>query len=354
MGFRHKGAKSDGPVGQKPLRGAGVLHPLNVPRMGFQDVVMKVRTLGLPLNRPKRRPLRAPEGNRRAQPDPGGLASGRGGVVGRRDSASSDPGRGGHRQAHLEAPQGRAADLLPPFPPALTGFAAGPSRRRPAPPRRREVVYPRAGPSARTSCLDDLQDHPGAQPAVDGAGSPRWIRAGSSGGTSPLGEMDLAQWWQLHARQKADHLPAAARREGRPGLPPAREGDPAQPRQEMEVAGKRRVKALLVELGLQPEDVPGDPGQRAADPRRPARRRRHDRGADGNLGRHRAAMKCRKCGGAAAWRCGATTRPSANALPRVLPQAGRGRRQARNVQTRGAECWWRSRAARTPWRCGTC
>ena len=43
-----------------------------------------------------------------------------------------------------------------------------------------------------------------------------------------LGEMDLAQWWLLHVRHETDHLAAAARREGGPGLPPRREGHPPQ------------------------------------------------------------------------------------------------------------------------------
>jgi hypothetical protein len=74
-----------------------------------------------------------------------------------------------------------APQPLPPFPSDLRGFAPVPPPP-PGPAKAPEVVYPERG-----HALERL------------LGGLKWRHF-------TLGEMDLAQWWLLHARHEADHL----------------------------------------------------------------------------------------------------------------------------------------------------
>ena len=96
-----------------------------------------------------------------------------------------------------------ASQPLPPFPADLKGFAPVPPAP-PGPAKAPEVVYPERGhPLGRL--LDDLRTiRERSRQSME-----RLTTVDPRGLTwrhFTLGEMDLAQWWQLHARHEADHL----------------------------------------------------------------------------------------------------------------------------------------------------
>src|SRR6266850_3808681 len=203
------------------------------------------------VERSAERPLRAPEGDGGAQPGPGGLAPGGARVVGRRDPPSPDPGRSGHRQADLQALQGRAAapTAVSRRPQGFLARAAAASRTRPGAGGGLPGARPCAGPVDRGP-----EGDPGAQPPVHRApgrgGSARAQMAPLHAGRDGPGAVVAAA---RAARGRSSR--AAARREGRPGLPALVKVILRNPRKEIEVDGKRRVKELLVELDILPSTV---------------------------------------------------------------------------------------------------
>ena len=96
-----------------------------------------------------------------------------------------------------------APQPLPAFPADLKAFAAVPAPP-PGPAKAPEVVYPERGHPLGRLVADLNAARERSRQSVDRLATvdPRGLKWRHF----TLGEMDLAQWWLLHARHEADHL----------------------------------------------------------------------------------------------------------------------------------------------------
>jgi hypothetical protein len=96
-----------------------------------------------------------------------------------------------------------APQPLPPFPPDLKAFAPVPAPP-PGPAKAPEVVYPERGHPLERLLADLKAARERSRQSVERLATvdPRGLRWRHF----TLGDMDLAQWWGLHARHEADHL----------------------------------------------------------------------------------------------------------------------------------------------------
>ena len=105
---------------------------------------------------------------------------------------------------------------LPPFPPDLRSFAPVPAPP-PGPAEAPEVVYPERGHGLGRLIADLQAARERSRESVErlAAVDPRGLKWRHF----RLGEMDLSQWWQLHARHEADHLEQLRGVKVAPGFP---------------------------------------------------------------------------------------------------------------------------------------
>jgi hypothetical protein len=96
-----------------------------------------------------------------------------------------------------------APQPLPSFPRDLKSFAPAPTPP-PGPAKAPEVVYPERGHALERLLADLKTVRERSRQSIErlAAVDPRGLRWRHF----TLGEMDLAQWWQLHIRHEADHL----------------------------------------------------------------------------------------------------------------------------------------------------
>lgn len=96
-----------------------------------------------------------------------------------------------------------APQPLPPFPDDLRSFAPAPPGP-PGPAKAPEIVYPERGHRVDRLVADLKAVRERSRQSVErlAAIDPRAL----TWRHFRLGEMDLSQWWQLHARHEADHL----------------------------------------------------------------------------------------------------------------------------------------------------